>query len=169
LGGLLGGGGTGQGGGSDLFGTLGALALGGGLGYLLSNVLSNKSSQAAAGAPSPISMPGSNLGTPQKLASGGVNPGYAMGQPVAPAMNLSSNLGKISTMNPTQPAAPMSPVNTMQPVPLLPGPGPMPVAPAMPIATMQPGPGPMPVAPAMPANPIGQQIPLDQLKSLIGM
>jgi len=121
-GGLFGGGNN-QGGGSDLFGTLGALALGGGLGYLLSNVLSGKSSGDAGAPPSAISMPGSNLGTPTKLASGGVNPGYAMGQPVAQAQPLQTNLGKLNPMGsmPTMPAINQPPAMGAMPT--------MPVAP----------------------------------------
>lgn len=116
LGSLFGGGGkTGTtGGGSDLFGSLGALALGGGLGYLLSNVLSNKGTPSG-GAPTPITMPGSNLSAAPTLVNPGVNPGYAMGQPVAPVQGLPSNLGRINpgpmqTINPQtmSPVAPMS-------------------------------------------------------------
>ena len=116
LGSLFGGGGTSgtPSGGSDLFGSLGALALGGGLGYLLSNVLSSKSNPSG-GAPTPITMPGSNLSAAPTLVNPGVNPGYAMGQPVAPAQGLPSNLGRINpgpiqTINPQtmSPVAPMS-------------------------------------------------------------
>jgi hypothetical protein len=95
LGGLFGGGGGGGGGGGfgDILGTLGGLALVGGVGALLGSMLSNKSS--GGGTPSPISMPGSNL-TPTKLASPGMNPGYAMGASAAPVMgSTTSNLGKL--------------------------------------------------------------------------
>ena len=104
---LFGGGNNNQQGGdssSGLLGTLGMLAAGAGAGYLLSNLLGNKAS-GGAGTVNPVNIPQGNLQFTQ-LANPGVNPGYAMGQPVAPATPTSSTLGQliaptaIPTINP---------------------------------------------------------------------
>ena len=93
------------GGGSSLLGTLGGLALVGGAGYLLSQLLSHKSS-GGAGTVNPVNIPQGNLQYNQ-LASPGTNPGYSMGQPVAPAQPVPSsltsapNVSAIPTLNPT--------------------------------------------------------------------
>jgi hypothetical protein len=105
LGGLFGGGGGGGGGFGDILGTLGGLALVGGVGALLGSMLSNKSG-GGGGTPSPISMPGSTL-TPTKLATPGMNPGYAMGASVAPVMgSTTSNLGKLISPGAIAPVPP---------------------------------------------------------------
>jgi hypothetical protein len=82
-----------SGGSSGLLGTLGMLAAGAGAGYLLSNMLGNKSSTGTASVTPAhaATIAPSNLQYTQ-LAAPGVNPGYAMGQPVAPAQPLSNNL-----------------------------------------------------------------------------
>lgn len=104
---LTGGNSSDSSGGSGLLGTLGMLAAGAGAGYLLSNLLSNKSSSGTSSvAPAHAADIAQGNLTNTPLASSGTNPGYAMGAPVAPPKLLNTGLGhltspgSIQTINP---------------------------------------------------------------------
>ena len=166
---------NGSSGSSGLLGTLGMLAAGAGVGALLSNLLSNKSSSSsssAAPAQAANIAPG-NLSF-NKLATPGVNPGYAMGASSAPVSGLTTNLGNLISPNNVQITKPTNLMPANSPAPL---PGNLPAIPTMggtgiSSSTMPAAPvAPVAFAPGSvnPTGLTGQPLTLDQVKSMIGM
>ena len=90
---------------SDMLGTLGGLALVGGVGALLSHYLGGKAVDNAAQV-NPVNIPTGNYTPGAKLNTPTTNPGSQMGQPVAPVQPMTSNLtagpnlSAIPTINP---------------------------------------------------------------------